>query len=378
MFFRDVTGQDKLKRQLIRLAQEGFIPHARLFCGPAGYGAFPLALAYARYLNCRERTDTDSCGHCPSCLKYNALAHPDLHFAFPMAKTDREKDEDVCCDNRLSEWRDFLKTRTYFDFSEWQNYLNTNKRAVIYANEGNVLFHKVSMKIYEADYRVLFIWIPERMKDECANKLLKIIEEPPKNTLIFMVSEEPDNILGTVLSRLQRTNLTPVETDALARVAEEKFGVDPSQSQQFAHIAQGDCLKLADVIQTGEENKLFLELFMNVMRNAWTRNVKDMKALTEKVDRFGRDKQIRFLRYCQRLIRENFMYRFHAEEINYMNREEAAFSANFAEYINEMNVFEFISELTEAERHIAQNVNSKMVFFDLSLHITVLIRKKGQ
>ncbi|MDR2119407.1 MAG: DNA polymerase III subunit delta [Tannerella sp.] len=372
MFFKDVTGQDEMKRQLIRSTQKGIIPHAMLFCGQAGYGTFPLALAYARYLNCRERTESDSCGRCPSCLKYNHLVHPDLHFVFPIA----QKDKDDTCDNHLAEWRDFLKTHTYFDLNEWHNYLRVDrKQTLIYAREGNALAHKVSMKIAEADYRVLFVWIPERMVVNCANKLLKVIEEPPEHTLVFMVSEAPEEILGTILSRMQRLNLKPVDTDALAGAAEEKLNVDTSQSRQQAYMAQGDWLKLMEVVRTGEENKLFLELFIRIMRNAWTRSVKDMNESAKKIAEHNRDRQIRFLKYCQRLVRENFMYRFHAEEMNYMNPEEAAFSVKFAEYVNERNVYDFIDELTEAERHVARNGNSKMIFFDLSLRIAVLVRQ---
>ncbi|MDR1407121.1 MAG: DNA polymerase III subunit delta [Tannerella sp.] len=374
MFFRDVIGQDKLKRQLIRTAQTGYIPHARLFCGQAGYGTFPLALAYARYLNCRERTDTDGCGHCPSCLKYNELVHPDLIFAFPIVKSEKKREDN--CDNHLPEWREFLKASAYFDLSAWLNYSNTeNKDASIYTNEANEIFHKVSLRIYEADYRVVFIWIPERMHRDGANKMLKIIEEPPTNTLIFMVSEAPDSLLGTVLSRLQRVSVPPIRTDDLACAAEREFGIDPVRSQQIAHMAHGDYLKLREGIQVSEDNALFLEQFTRIMRNSWARDVKAMKAFAEEMAKMNKDRQKRFLSYCQRLIRENFMYRFQAAEMNYMNSEENTFSTRFAEYVNERNVFEFVHELTEAERHIAQNVNSRMVFFDLALHITVLLKK---
>ncbi|MDR1332010.1 MAG: DNA polymerase III subunit delta [Tannerella sp.] len=374
MFFRDVTGQDRLKQQLIRTVQKGYIPHARLFCGPAGYGVFPLALAYARYLNCRDRTDTDSCGRCPSCLKYNELVHPDLIFAFPIVKPDKKTE--FSCDNFLAEWRDFLKTGAYFDLTSWLNHSKTeSKDARIYTNEADMIFRKISMRIFEADYRVVFIWIPERMHPDCANKLLKIIEEPPKNTLVFMVAESTEYMLGTVMSRLQRMNVPPIRTDDLACVAEQQFDVDPAQAQQIAHMAHGDYLKLKEIMQVSEENTRFLELFTAIMRYSWQKDVKAMKGLAEDMSKYSRGKQRRFLAYCQRLVRENFISRFRSDEMNYMNREESEFAVKFAPYVNERNVFGFIDELSEAERHIAQNVNSKMVFFDLALHIAVLLNK---
>jgi DNA polymerase-3 subunit delta' len=374
MFFKDIIGQDELIRQLIQSTQRGFVPHARLFSGQAGSGAFPLALAYARYLNCSERTETDSCGHCPSCLKYNDLVHPDLHFVFPIVQVKERKKE--ICDDYLDEWRDFLKTHTYFDLGTWLSHLNVDsKQAWIYAKESEAIFRKVSLRIYEAYYRVLFVWIPERMHSNCSNKLLKIIEEPPQNTLIFMISEEPEYILGTILSRMQRLNVGPVSTDVLARVAEQEFGIDPSQSQQIAHMAHGNYLQLADAIRVSEESDFFLAQFTRIMRNSWTRNVKEMKAFAEDMAALGRDQQKRFLAYCQRLIRENFVYRFQVSEMNYMTQDESTFSARFAEYVNERNVFDFVDELAEAYRHVAQNGNSKMVFFDLALHITVLLKK---
>ena len=218
MYFHNVIGQDDLKARLTDTARRGIIPHARLFCGRTGSGTFPLALAYARYLNCSDRTDTDACGKCHSCRQYDALAHPDLHFVFPIV-ADKKRKRTVC-DDYLGEWREMLTEHTYFDLDEWLDRMETaGKQALIYAEESDQMIRKTSLRIYEAQYRVLIVWMPERMHAACANKLLKLIEEPPAHTVILMVSDAPDLILGTILSRTQRLDVRPIEADALAHAS---------------------------------------------------------------------------------------------------------------------------------------------------------------
>ena len=177
MYFKDIIGQEEIKRHLIQTAQSGVLPHAQLFTEPGGSGAFALALAYARYVNCSRRTDTDACGQCPSCLKYDELAHPDLHFVFPIvAKKERKKE---ICDDYLQEWRAFLHDHTYFGIDQWLDAMDAgNSQALIYSKESDEIIRKLSLKIYEADYRVLLVWLPEKLHVSCANKLLKLIEEP--------------------------------------------------------------------------------------------------------------------------------------------------------------------------------------------------------
>ncbi|MDR2764715.1 MAG: DNA polymerase III subunit delta [Tannerella sp.] len=375
MYFKDVIGQDELKRQLIQSAHEGTLPHAQLFCGKAGTGTFSLALACARYLNCTGRSETDACGRCPSCLKYNGLIHPDLHFIFPIVAVKEQKKQ--ICDDYLPQWRSFLASHTYFDLNLWLSHMDAlNKQACIYGKESDNILHKFSLRIYEAAYRVLLIWMPERMSQTCANKLLKTIEEPPRNTLIFMVSEEPDQILGTVLSRAQRMNVGPIATEALAETLEAPpHELPAAEARLQARLSHGDYLRMMENIHASEENEFFLQQFMRIMRNSWSKNVKEMKAFAEEMAGIGRERQKNFLAYSQRLIRENFVYRFNAGEINYMTPAEQAFSSRFAAYVNERNVFDFVKVLSEAERHIMQNGHAKMIFFDLALQITVLLKK---
>ena len=332
------------------------------------------ALAYARYLNCTNRTETDACGRCPSCLKYDELAHPDLHFVFPIV-AKKEKKKEVC-DDYLSEWRGFLKEHPYFNMDEWLDYIEAgNSQAIIYSKESDEIIHKLSLKIYEAEYRILMVWLPEKLHPTCANKLLKIIEEPPMKTVILMVSETPDLILGTIQSRAQRIHIRPIETDAIMNAMVSRFGLSPDDAKHVAHLSSGSFIKAMEAISLGEENKFFLEQFKAMMRNSWARNVKGMKAMADVMAGIGRERQKNFLSYCQHLIRENFMYRFQSPELNYMNLDEASFSVKFSPFVNERNVIDLMEELAKAERHITQNVNAKMVFFDLSLRITVLIKR---
>ena len=374
MYFHDVIGQDDLKARLTDTARRGIIPHARLFCGRTGSGTFPLALAYARYLNCTDRTDTDACGKCHSCRQYDALAHPDLHFVFPIV-ADKKRKRTVC-DDYLGEWRAMLTEHTYFDLDEWLDRMETaGKQALIYAEESDQMIRKTSLRIYEAQYRVLIVWMPERMHAACANKLLKLIEEPPARTVILMVSDAPDLILGTILSRTQRLDVRPIEADALARALEQRNGLSSDAARHTAHLAHGDLLAAERIMGQDERERLFLDFFIRIMRNAWKRDVRAMKQTADELAALSREQQRAFLTYCQHLVRENFVRRFRSDALNYLRPDEAAFSVRFSPYVNERNVFDFAAELADAERHITQNGNAKMIFFDLTLRITVLLKK---
>jgi DNA polymerase III, gamma/tau subunits len=374
MYFKDIIGQEEVKQKLIESARKGIVPHAQLFCETGGAGAFPLALAYAGYLNCTNRGETDACGRCPSCVKYNEYAHPDLHFVYPIvAKKDKKKE---VCDDYLAEWRPFLKNHTYFNLDNWLEAINAgNSQPLIYSKESDEIARKLSLRIYEAEYRILLIWLPEKLHPTCANKLLKIIEEPPQNTVILMVSEQPDLILGTIQSRSQRITIRPITGEAIAASMISQYGISPDDARHVAHLSEGNYLKAVEAISLGEEKAYFLELFKSMMRNSWARNVKGMKATADELASIGRERQKGFLAYCQHLIRENFVYRFQAPELNYMNAPEAGFSVKFSPFVNERNVFDLMDELAKAELHITQNVNAKMVFFDLSLQLTVLIKR---
>ena len=373
MFFRDIIGQKEIKRQLIQSVKDGYIPHARLLTGPEGVGKVALALAYSRYLSCSDRGEDDACGACPSCIKYNKLSHPDLHFVFPIIKNDKKKKE--ICDDYLTEWRTFVGQNPYFNLNAWLNYIGAeNSQGMIYARESDEIIRKLNLKAYESAYKIMIVWLPEKMHEACANKLLKMIEEPPLYTVFLLVSENPDGVIGTIQSRTQHLPVPPILPEDLDEALSSKVTND-SERSNLVHLANGNYLKALEIIETGAETKQYLEMFKTIMRNGWSRNVKNMKAEAENFAGLGRERQKYFLAYAQNLIRENFLYRLNLPEINYLNREEAVFSVNFSPYVNEKNVEGLMEELALAEKHIESNVNPRMVFFDLSMKIAVLIKK---
>ena len=375
MYFKDIIGQEEAKERLITEYKEGRIPHAILFCGPEGAGKLALAIAFARYILCQEPSDEDSCGHCPNCVKIDKLVHPDLHFVFPVIK--KKSSTSVVSDDYITEWRNFVLSNPYFNLNSWIREMGAeNQQALIYVHESEQILKKLSLKSSLGSYKIMIIWLPEKMNVECSNKLLKIIEEPPAKTLFFLISEQPENLLTTIISRCQRFNLAAVKEEDMEIMISSKFGIDSDTAKEIAHISQGSVLKALDNIQTGKEHKEFFDLFVSLMRLSYMRKIREMKQWSETLAAMGREKQKGFLAYCQKMIRENFIYNFKIESLNYMNSEENSFSTRFAPFINEKNIFGIMNELSEAQIHIEQNVNAKMVFFDLSLKMIVLLIQK--
>ena len=374
MFFKDVIGQEKIKQSLVQSVKDGRVPHARLISGSPGTGKVALALAYARYLNCRNPKEDDACGQCSSCVKYNKLTHPDLHFVFPIVKNDKKK-KDIC-DDYLSEWREFVLREPYFDLQSWLRYIEAdNAQGMIYAKESNEIIRKLNLKAYESEFKTMLIWLPEKMHDACANKLLKMLEEPPGNTVFLLISETPDMVISTIQSRAQNLPIPSIEDEDLRNALLKRFDLQKNEITEIVHLSRGSYLKALEIIETGEEKRDFLELFITIMRNCWKRDVKNMKAKADSFVSFGRERQKNFLTYAQHLIRENFLLPLGLPEINYLNQNEADFSKNFSPYVNEKNVIELMEELALAEKHIESNVNPRMVFFDLSMKIAVLLKK---
>ena len=373
MFFKDIIGQKEVKERLIKTVKGGFIPHAQLFCGPEGIGKFPLALAYAQYLNCENPTESDSCGKCASCTKYNHLAHPDLHFVFPIVKKAKKKE---VCDDYITEWREFVNKNSYFNLNQWLDHIDAeNSQGLIYAKESEEILRKLNLRIYEAKYKVMIIWLPEKMHESCANKLLKIIEEPTNNTIFLLVSDTPDNIITTILSRCQRINIHSIAENDIIHALESEYNITPEDAVNVAHLSKGSYLKAMETISLNEEHKMFFNLFVQMMRASYARNIKDIKAIGNGLAAIGRENQKSFLIYCQRMVREYFVSNLSQPEITYLAQDEANFGIRFAPFINERNIIGFMDELALAERHIEQNVNAKMVFFDLCLKITMLIKQ---
>ena len=374
MFFKDVIGQEEAKQRLIREAKKGKIAHARLLCGPEGIGKLPLAIAYARYLSCNNPGEKDACGICPSCVKFNKLAHPDLHFVFPVIK---KKSKDTVSDDFITEWRELLSQTPYFNLNIWLEEMGAeNQQAQIYVKESDEIIRKLSLKSSQGGYKIMIIWLPEKMNVECSNKLLKLLEEPPSQTIFLLVSEEPDMLLTTIQSRTQRFALYGIEEKYITERHQNQYGLQEKDAISIGHRSEGNFLKALESIHLSEENKLFFDLFVSLMRLSYQRKIREMKQWSETLAAMGREKQKHFLSYCQRLVRENFISNFQDPSLNFMNEEEQNFSKRFAPYINEKNVMGIMDELSEAQRHIEQNVNARMVFFDFSLKMIVLLVQK--
>lgn len=372
MYFKDIIGQNEVKEQLISSVKKGVVPHARLFCGPEGVGKLPLAIAYAQYLNCLDQQETDACGKCASCVKYNHLAHPDLHFVFPVIKKDKKE----ICDDYISHWRAFVSENNYFSLSQWLEYIDAgNSQGMIYAKESEEIIRKLSLRIYEAKYRTMIIWLPEKMHDACANKLLKILEEPYDNTVFILVSDSPDQVITTIQSRCQRFNIHRIGESDVVAALQSNYNITPDDAVLVAHIANGNYLKAVEAISLNEEHKFFFNLFVLMMRSSYARSIKEIKNIANEIATIGRERQKNFLVYCQRMIREYFISNLKQPEMVYLNQDENNFGMRFAPFINEKNIIDFMEELALAERHIEQNVNAKMVFFDLCLKITMLLKR---
>ncbi len=385
MQFSKVLGQQAIKERLIRMVTDQRIPHAMLFRGAEGVGKLALAVAFARYVACENRTETDSCGVCPSCVKYEKLAHPDLHLVFPVIKPTNKSS--VVCDDFVGQFRKFFIANPYAGVNDWLSMIADDaKQGMIYANESQEIIRKLSLKTYESDYKVMIIWLPERMNVVCANKLLKILEEPPEKTLFLLISNNPDEILTTILSRTQHLNIPRLKAGDIvtALLSDPGRNITQHDALNIARIASGSFFAALNLLKEGDEKKQNFDRFVRLMRMAWqVGNQKDYAALRSlkkwsddmAASTLGREKQKGFLRYAQHMTRENFIMNMQKDELNYLNQDESAFSSRFARFIHERNVEELMREFSLAERHIEQNVNAKMVFFDLSLKLIMLLKK---
>lgn len=385
MQFSEIIGQHDIKTRLKRTVTEQRIPHAQLLRGPDGVGKLGLAMAYAQYICCENRSEKDSCGVCPSCVKYKKLAHPDLHFVFPVIKPSNRTS--VVCDDFISEFRAEILKSPYFGLNHWYATISDDaKQGLIYSNESEEIIRKLSLKTYESEYKIMIIWLPEKMHATCANKLLKILEEPPEKTLFLLVSNEPDKIITTILSRTQHIHI-PKLTDAEiveTLLKDDELELNETDAVNIARIANGSYLGALAILNEGDENKVNFERFVMVMRLAWqVGNKKDhasLKTLRKWADDMaastvGRERQKNFLSYAQHMTRENFIRNLQEKDLNYLTSFEADFSQRFSPFINERNVEDLMTEFALAERHIEQNVNAKMVFFDLVLKVIMLLKK---
>ena len=366
MRFSEVIGQEDVQERLLQMVREDRLPHAIMLCGPTGVGKKALAVAFASYLLGEDNA------------MVQRLEHPDLHFTYPTIKlSSMGSDHMPVSDDFAREWHALLMKSPYFSMDQWLDAIGAeNQQAVITAGESDSLVRKLSLKSSQGGYKVSVIWLPERMNIACANKLLKLIEEPPMQTVFILVCEEPDLLLETIRSRVQRIDVKKIRQESIQQALTERRGIDDESALRISRVANGSWTKAIEELQVGSENEQFLDLFISLMRLAYQRKVRDLRRWSETMAGFGREKQKRFLTYFLRLIRENFMHNFQLPDLCYMTQKEEDFAKNFARFVNEANILDIYDLANKAIRDIGQNANSKIVFFDFALQMIVLLIQK--
>ena len=380
MKFSEVIGQKEAQKRLMQMVEEDRLPHALMLCGPMGSGKMALAIAFACYLLSKESDSSEHSDHSdiPEHPMLAKLEHPDLHFTYPTIKLpSMGSDHKPISDDFAREWHELVMQGPYFTLDQWLTAIGAeNQQAIITAGESDDLVRKLSLKSSQGGYKISIIWLPERMNIECANKLLKLIEEPPTQTVFIMVCEEPDKLLETIRSRVQRIDIKKIDNQEVCQALIERRGISEEAAQRISRLANGSWIKALEALQAGTENEQFLDLFIMLMRLAYQRKVRELRKWSETMANFGREKQKRFLLFFLRMLRENFMYNFQQKELVYMTQEEEDFSRNFARFINEANILPLYDLANRAIRDIGQNANAKIVFFDFTLQIIVLLIQK--
>jgi DNA polymerase-3 subunit delta' len=375
MNFSQIPGQSEIKAKLIRSVREERVSHAQLFAGTEGCGGMALALAYAKFVSCENRTGDDSCGTCKSCVKYEKMIHPDLHFVFPVIKG--KKATDPVSDNYIEEWRDFVKKSPYFTINHWFDSIEVgNAQGMIFASEASEIIKKLSLKTFESDFKIMIIWLPEKMHQATSNKLLKMIEEPPDKTLFLLVSEEPDKIIPTILSRCQLVKIPSFSKDDIEQYIIQRFGLSAEKTADIARVSNGNIIRAIELCENEDSSIVNLDYFKSLMRHAWKRDIISIISWSEEMASTGRENQKNFITFSLRLLRENLMLSLDQmkNSLVFLAGEEASFSGNFHPFINQNNIYPLTDEFNLVYSHIEANGNAKIIFLDLALKVTRLIR----
>ncbi len=381
MLFKDIPGNEAFKKSLINTVKTGRISHALLFTGQEGNAKLSYAIAYAQYLSCTDKKEYDACGQCASCKKYEKAIHPDLHFVYPVVSgTSGSK---PISDDYLKTWRSFLPGNIFHDFNKWVEMLGAeNKQASIFAQESAAIIRKLNFKTFESQYKVMIIWLPEKMNITAANKLLKMIEEPPDNTVFLLVSEMPDKIIGTILSRTQPVRIPRADASALENYFTQKSKINTEKIQEIIHLSENNGIKTAELLSTDHEanNRLFDD-FSQLMRLAYKSDLKGLVKWADDMSGYGREQHKIFLNYALRMIRENFILNLTPKNNKapvFLTEKERKFSDKFSVFIHQNNINKLTEEFNLAIRHIERNGYNKLIFLDLSLQTAKQLRVKLQ
>lgn len=371
MKFSEILGQDSAKERLRAMIDNDRLPHALVLEGHSGIGKFQLARAAVQYLHCTDRQDGDSCGRCPSCIQHQTFNHIDTIYSFPVLKSEGANVSDDC----LKLWRKFLEDSPYMDTELWQKMLgNPNGQPVIYVDESAEISRKLSFSAHGSDWKVVVMWLPEKMNLQCANKLLKLIEEPLPGVKLIFVSNNSSEILPTIYSRLQRLEVKRLSDQQVAGYLQSRCGMDVTDALATANLAGGSVLDGLKAVDSNAENSAYLELFQRLMRLAYQRKVGELKKWSVEVAGLGREPLAHFCEYCSRQLRENFIANIQIPQLNYQTLKEQAFSKNFSPFINERNVERLTDLFIKAKTDVLNNANSKIVMFDVAVKVILQLK----
>lgn len=376
MLFREVIGHVELKDKLIRSVKNNRISHAQLFLGSEGNGNFLLALAYAQFVNCLNQGPNDSCGSCSSCLKYQNKQHPDLHFFYPTAICNDVKTQ-PSSRKLITQWISFLKKKDYFTLNSWMTYIGAGERfPIINKTDSQDIIKIVSLKNFEAKFKVVIIWLPENMNPSCSNKILKVLEEPNPKSLFLLIGHNTDKLLPTILSRVQiiKTNLLKDDDVIKGLIEKEKISKDLAKS--IALTANGNLFKAFNLVEDPHNEEQFMDVFHQWMRLCYTVDYLNLEKWIDEIHKLGRVVQKSFLEYGLRIFRECIIYNYSSSSVNRLNKNEYAFNEKFSKFIHGGNIVDIISIFEHTHTSILRNGNSKIAFMNLSLKICNLIKLK--
>lgn len=376
MRFADIIGHQSLKRRLVESIDKGRVSHAQLFSGAAGAGTLPLAIAYAQYLNCPHRSGGDSCGECPSCRQISEMAHPDVHFVFPVNKQGKKSGEKIISSNFLAPWREIVaSTGGYFSRQQWYDMLNLGKtlQGQINVAEAEEIIRRLSFKSLESEYKVMIIWQAETMNSEAANKLLKILEEPWQKTLFLLITDRPDLLLTTIRSRTQQIHIPCLEADDMLPLATG----DELQRRNMARLSGGDVIEMRRLTGGAEDEarRESFELFCSLMRLSYNDKHLELMEWADSVAQLSREQQRSLLLHSARLLRESYMLHAGLGSISYLWGDEAKFCNNFAPFIGNQNIEYLIGEIEQVRRQIDQNGNARIIFTHFALAVSKQINR---
>lgn len=370
MKFTDIIGHKSTIDSLRELIDSDHIPHAILLGGQEGVGKMRVARAFTSYLYCMNRMNGDSCGKCPACLQNAHHNNPDVHYIFPRIGADK-KSTDVF----LPQWYDFLDNHSYMPKEEWARAIEAgNSVPTIYRSDATEISRTAALSSYAYRYKTYIIWMPEKMQPQCANALLKLLEEPYPDTIFILVSNEPEKLLPTIFSRTQRFNLKPLLDEEICSILMSE-GLPYSEAKDVAPLSEGNMTKAHDMAGEGGEVKEFSALFIQMMRMAYARNAAGLRMLSDAIAAMGREKTGRFLAYCARMTRESFIYNLKMPQLNSMTSGESEFSVRFSPFINHRNVERIMSEIERTHDDVLRNGNARLVMFDFMLKIMLQLRK---